>query len=86
MILLLLSIPFSVNAPKLDLRIKDAASKTVLKEITTQTGYNFLYSDALKRVEKKIFSAYRFILRTISTIINKIFSETDIIYILGCFT
>ncbi|MEG0892022.1 MAG: STN domain-containing protein, partial [Bacteroidales bacterium] len=45
---------FALHAQQLKLLCKDTPLKTVLKEITKQTGYSFAYSNALKQVNTNI--------------------------------
>lgn len=79
-ILLFLGVTLQVNAQKLNLNAKEVTIKTILKEITTQTGYNFLYSDALNGLERKVSLVHRSQDESIDVILNKVFSGTDIIY------
>lgn len=80
LILLLLGITFSADAQKINLNLKDVPIKIVLNEITSQTGYNFLYSNALSGLEKKVSIEYNSQNESIHVVLNKIFSGTGIIY------
>src|SRR5687767_5429630 len=42
------------NAQRITLSLKDASLKTVFMERNEQTGYNFLYSDEVLAVAKKV--------------------------------
>ena len=42
------------NAQQINLQFKDTPLKTILKELTAQSGYSFAYSDALKQVNEKV--------------------------------
>ncbi|MEG2849108.1 MAG: TonB-dependent receptor plug domain-containing protein, partial [Bacteroidales bacterium] len=59
---------------------KDTPLKTVLKEITKQTGYTFVYSNALKEVSGKIDLSYSTNNAPISKVLEAIFSKKEISY------
>ncbi len=45
---------FSSFAQDINLNYRETPIKTILKEITGQTGYSFVYSDAIKELDKKV--------------------------------
>ena len=73
---------FSANlfAQQVNINFENTPIKTILKEITTQTGYNFVYSDALKSLDKQISVSYSSTNQPIDNLLKKIFEGTDIIY------
>lgn len=79
-VLLYLGVTFSAQAQKLNLNLKDVTIKNALKEITSQTGYNFLYSDALRGLDRKVSILHNAENQAVNVILNKLFSGTDIIY------
>lgn len=65
--------PSPANAQQLKLSCKETPLKTVLKEITRQTGYSFAYSDALKQVNTSItcnINSNEPIAKVLSTLLN----------------
>ncbi|MEG0518162.1 MAG: SusC/RagA family TonB-linked outer membrane protein [Bacteroidales bacterium] len=70
----------NVYAQKLNLNFKDTPISTILKEITKQTGYTFVYSNALKEVSGKIDLSYSTNHAPISKVLEAIFSKKEISY------
>jgi TonB-linked SusC/RagA family outer membrane protein len=58
----------------------DTSIKTVLREVTKQTGYNFVYSDALVELDKRIDINYNDPNASINSILDRMFDGTDIKY------
>jgi len=69
-----------LSAQKIELNFKDTPLMTVLKEITRQTGYDFVYSNALKAVDKKIDFVYTSNNAPITNLFNKLFAGRNISY------
>ena len=44
----------TLYAQQLNFDFKDTQLKVVLKKVTEQTGYDFVYSDALKAIDSKV--------------------------------
>ncbi len=68
----------SVNAQNININFKDAPIKSILKEITRQSGYTFVYSDLLKEVENKISINYTKKDEGIEPLLKQIFSGTKV--------
>ncbi|MCI1719688.1 MAG: TonB-dependent receptor [Bacteroidales bacterium] len=71
---------FPLHAQRVDIHENGTTIKEVLKEITKQTGYNFIYSDLLTELNKKIDFSYRSDNEPIDKILNKLFDGTGILY------
>ena len=54
LVLVFLSMSALLNAQQLQLDFQNTPLKAVLKVITAQTGYDFVYSDALKNIDAKV--------------------------------
>lgn len=67
-------------AQGVNISFKNTPIKTVLREVTVQTGYNFAYSDALKELDKRIDIEYRSASVSIGNLLDRIFDGTGIIY------
>jgi len=52
-----LSMVATLHAQSLNFDFKDTQLKVVLKKVTEQTGYDFVYSDALKAIDQKVNAA-----------------------------
>lgn len=68
----------SLQAQNIRIEYKDTPIKTILKSITLQSGYTFVYSDALKELEKKISVSYSQKDRNIESVLKRIFEGTGI--------
>ncbi len=53
-VLIFLSMVASLYAQQMNFDFKNATLKEVLKKVTEQTGYDFVYSDALKEINNKV--------------------------------
>lgn len=80
MLLLLLSFTLNVHAQQVNIQVKDRTIKEVLKLITAQTGYNFIYSDVLAELNNKISLAYQADNETIQPLLSQVFANTNIFY------
>lgn len=70
----------SMHAQQLKLRFTDVPLTNILEEITNQTGYRFVYSDALKVInEKKSFSIDANH-QSLKEVLNKLFDGKGISY------
>lgn len=81
-LLLLILVVFAcsiANAKQIKLSFKDVPLKTVLKELASQSGYSFAYSDALKQVEKLVTCDINSE-EPIENILNKLFKGRRISY------
>lgn len=54
LVVMLFSAVTSVGAQTLSFEFKEVKLKDLLKKVTEQTGYDFIYSDALKVIESKV--------------------------------
>ena len=76
--LLCFAASFSLQAQNIRIEYKDTPIKTILKSITLQSGYTFVYSDALKELDKKISVTYSRQEGGIEGVLKKIFEGTGI--------
>lgn len=63
---------------RITLEMKDVALKQVLKEIETQSGYTFLYSDTKVDVAQKVEVSVQGL--TLTEVLNQVFKSTKISY------
>lgn len=71
----------NITAQNISISFKNTPIKAVLDEVTKQTGYNFVYSDALTELNKRIDINYNAASSAkISDVLDKIFKDTGIIY------
>lgn len=68
----------TAGAQNININYQQTPIKTILKDVTRQSGYTFVYSDALKAVEKRISITYNQKEGGIEPILTKIFAGTDI--------
>lgn len=80
-LLLFLSFIPRANAQNIDIDVKDTSIKNVLNMITRQTGYNFIYSDVLADLDKTISFSLKSGKVSIEPVLNEIFTNTNILYI-----
>ncbi|MCK9624946.1 MAG: TonB-dependent receptor [Bacteroidales bacterium] len=78
--LLCLLFTFSMNAQTVNIQLNDTPIKDVLKSITNQTNYSFIFSDVLTDVEKKVDFSYKASNEPIGKILDKLFEGTSILY------
>lgn len=72
---------YQMHAQQLKLSFKDTPLKSVLDEISNQTGYNFVYSEYMVNSQKTVTILYE---KTpeepLNLVLDKIFNGTNIIY------
>lgn len=68
----------SLQAQNIRIEYKDTPIKTILKSITLQSGYTFVYSDALTELDKKISVSYSQKEGGIEGVLKKILEGTGI--------
>ncbi len=68
----------NVYAQNLKLSFKEKPLSSVLKEITSQTGYKFVYSDALKGISEKITFSHSSEGESIDNVLNRLFTGKGI--------
>lgn len=71
-------VSLNLGAQNISINYKDTPIKTILKDVTRQSGYTFVYSDALKEVGKVISIAYSQKDGGIEPLLKKIFAGTGI--------
>lgn len=80
LLLFLAGIPSGLHAQNVDIHVKDVSIKEVLKIITAQTGHNFIYSSVLEDLDKHITLHHQSGNEPIKVILDKIFANTNILY------
>lgn len=78
LLILIFLICANVYAQKISLHFKDTPISVILKEITRQTGYDFVYSNALKEVAERIDFSYNTAEVQISKLMETLFAERGI--------
>lgn len=68
----------SLEAQNITINFKDTPIKSILKEVTRQSGYTFVYSDLLKEVENNITINYSQKGQEIEPLLRKIFEGTNV--------
>ena len=71
---------FSLKAQQVKLNFTDVPLSTVLKEVTKQTGYNFVYSDQIIDSNKLISFVYEANIEPIDNLLKKLFANIGISY------
>jgi TonB-linked SusC/RagA family outer membrane protein len=69
---------FSADAQNINIKFKDTPIKSILKEITRQSGYTFVYSDLLTEVENKKTIEYSAKEQNIESLLKQIFAGTKV--------
>lgn len=78
---LLLTSPMAVCAQhKISLSFKDTPLKTVLKEVTKQTGYTFIYSDYFSQMNNNVTISLNSPNESIENILNQLLKDKGISY------
>ena len=70
----------TVFAQQVNISLRDTPIKNVLREVTRQTGYNFVYSDALTGLDRRIDVNYNTAEPKIEVLLDRIFDGTDVKY------
>lgn len=78
-ILCLFSIQYA-KAQDIKIQYNQTPIKTILKEVTKQTEYNFVYSGFLVDIDKKVSINFQGKREAIKTLLDKIFDGTSIVY------
>ncbi len=68
----------SLLAQDLDLNYRETPIKTILKELAGQTGYSFVYSDAIKELDKKVTINFSQKNADINKVLKNLFTGTGI--------
>ncbi|MEG1511964.1 MAG: TonB-dependent receptor [Bacteroidales bacterium] len=76
--LALLVFPLLLEAQQINLTLKDVTIKEALKGVTEQTGYKFVYSDALKEINSKV--TVNITNATLENCLNKILANQNVVY------
>lgn len=76
--LILQAFPIISRAQQISVNQKDVSIKEVLKAVTQQTGYKFVYSDALKELDHKV--SVTATNETLESFLNKILANQKIVY------
>ncbi len=79
-IVLITSFNVKLAAQKVNINFKQTPLKTVINEVSRQTGYNFVYSDALTSINDSISITYKSGERPIQTLFDTLFSPRGISY------
>lgn len=69
-----------LRAQSVNIEVKDTQIKDVLKTITKQTGFNFIYSDIIEDLSKTVDFSIKTTKSPIATILDKLFRNTNILY------
>ncbi|MHC1779612.1 MAG: SusC/RagA family TonB-linked outer membrane protein [Bacteroidales bacterium] len=69
-----------ISAQKININFKDTPLKTILSEVNRQTGYDFVYSNALKAINEKVTINYFAEGGSIEKLFNLLFAERGISY------
>lgn len=77
-LMLLLAFPLLLKAQQISLNLKDATIKEVLRVVTEQTGYKFVYSDALTELNHKITTSATN--ETLENFLKKILADQSIVF------
>lgn len=79
-LMLTLCTGYSLYAQQIKLNFKDTSLKTILKEITKQSGYNFVYSDNIVSSQNVVSIAYDGQAEPIANLLETVFKGTNIVY------
>ncbi len=77
---LFLSFSVVLGAQEIKLNFKEVPLKTILKEITRQSGYNFVYTETLVNNEEKFSIIIQSVNSDIRLLLDKLFAKTSIAY------
>ena len=67
-----------VSAQKININFKETPLKTVINEVSRQTGYDFVYSNALTAINDRISISYSASGEPIEKLFNLLFSQRGI--------
>ena len=70
----------SQDRQQIEIDFKDAQLKTVLAEVTKQTGYSFVYSENVISPEMAVTVSYKGNVEPVGALLDRIFKETDVMY------
>lgn len=73
-----LGLSLTLSAQNISVNFKNTPIKVVLKEITRQSGYNFVYSDALKELDKTVTIRFSQKDGDINEVLKRVFVGTGI--------
>ena len=71
---------YSLEAQQVKFNFKDVPLSVVLKEVTAQTGYNFVYSEEIIDLDKRISFVYEANVEPIDLLLKELFTDAGIIY------
>ncbi|MEG0519498.1 MAG: carboxypeptidase-like regulatory domain-containing protein, partial [Bacteroidales bacterium] len=77
-LMLLLAFPLLLKAQQISINLKDTSIKEVLRAVTEQTGYKFVYSDALTELNHKISASATN--ETLENFLKKILANQSIVF------
>src|SRR5574344_100728 len=69
-------------AQKINITMKNAPIKSVLNEITVQTGYKFVYNESLKVLDSKVDFDFKSPSIKIKEVLSTLFNKTNIVYLI----
>lgn len=78
--LILIGVSLSLFAQRVNISYSNTQIKTILKEIGRQSGYTFVYSDALKGVDNRISITYASDNVNLTQLLTKVFQGTGITF------
>ncbi len=76
------SATITLAAQQIKLSFKQTPIKTILKEVTAQTGYNFVYSDALKELDAKKDFTYQANNTPITKLLEQLLDKSGVEFII----
>ncbi len=77
-LLIVLSTSVKLDAQQVKLKFTDTPLSTILKEITKQTGYNFVYSEPIVSRESKVSFNYEEEILSITPLLSQLFQNLPI--------
>lgn len=78
--ILCLLFSFAVSAQQVEFDVKETQVKTILKELSKQTGYKFIYSDLITELNQKVNFRFEGNLTPISKVLDILFRDKDVFY------
>lgn len=78
LLIICFGVVYSADAQNITIKFKDTPIKSILKEITRQSGYTFVYSDLLTEVENKKTIEYSAKELQIEPLLKEIFTGTKV--------
>lgn len=69
-------------AQRVSITMKNAPIKSILNEITVQTGYKFVYNESLKNLDSKVNFDFKSSTVKINDLLNSLFNKTNIVFLI----